>query len=121
VNTPRLFAYITAAFVTGAISHTLLGMFVHVTFLPGWQAWVVLGLYGGAYAYLTLRLSRRYLRKEPGQTRVPYLMGVLVTAGPVVMSHLKEDFPDPDGWIRFGVAVLAGALAGARASVRKTF
>lgn len=121
MNGPRLFAYITAAFVTGAISHTLLGMFTHFTIAPGWQSWAVLGLYGGAYAYLTLRLSRRYLRKEPAQTRIPYLMGVLITAGPVVMSHLKEDFPDPDGWIRFGVAVLAGAMAGARASVRNTF
>lgn len=121
MNAPRLFAYITAAFVTGAISHTLLGMFVHFTLAPGWLSWLVLGLYGGAYAYLCYRLSRRYMRKEPAQTRIPYLLGVLIALGPILMSHIKEDFPDPDGWIRFGVVLLAGTLAGARASVRNTF
>lgn len=121
MNAPRLFAYVTAAFVTGAISHTLLGMFTHFTLAPGWQAWVVLGLYGGAYAYLSYRLSRRHLRKEPAQTRIPYVLGVLIAAGPVQMSLIKDDFPDPAGWIRFGVVLLAGTLAGARASVRNPF
>lgn len=120
MNAPRLFAYITAAFVTGAISHTLLGMFVSFTLLPGWPSWVALALYGGAYAYLSFRLSRRYLLKEPAQTRIAYLLSVLMAVGPILMSHIKEDFPDPAGWIRFGVVLLAGTLAGARASVRNT-
>lgn len=120
MNGARLFAYSTAAFVSGALTHTVLGMFTHLTLIPGWVGVAVLTLFAALFAGLAFIFTRRFRRKDIGPAFLPYLLALLLTIGPLVMTALKNDFPTPAEWTLFGIVLAIGSLTGARLSVPKT-
>lgn len=116
-NGPRLFSYVTASFMLGAVTHMLSSGFLPFTLFPNGIGWVVMGLYGAVYATLTRTIAKRYLRKTGLYLWFPYLLGVLMVLPPAIQVILQGDFPEPSQAFAFILLLLIGTQIGSRLGI----
>jgi hypothetical protein len=117
LNVPRLFSYTTASFMLGAVTHMLSSGFLPFTLYPAGIGWVVMALYGAAYATLARTIAKRYLRKTRLLLWFPYLLGALMVLPPAIQVVLQGDFPDPLLTAAFILILFIGTQIGSKLGI----
>lgn len=118
-NIARLFAYVTGAFMLGAVVHMISSVFLPYTQVPGGVGLAVMGAYGAIYLNLAWGLGKRYIRKTRILLWFPYVLSFLMIVPAIVQILLKEEFPDPLQRVLYILVILVGALIGSRIGIQK--
>ncbi len=113
-NIPRLFSYVTASFMLGAVTHMLSSGFLPFTMYPRGIGWVVMVLFGAAYATLARTITKRYFRKTRILLWFPHLLGALMVLPPAIQVVLQGDFPDPILTTAFILILFIGTQIGSK-------
>ncbi len=118
-NVARLFAYVTGAFMLGAVVHMISSVFLPFTQIPGGVGLAVMAAYGAIYLNLAWGLAKRYIRKTRILLWVPYVLSFLMIIPAIVQILLKDEFPDPLQRVLYTLFILVGALIGSRIGLQK--
>jgi len=112
-NTPRIFAYFTAAFTLGMAVFIFTNLLYPFVQRPDWVGSASLVGFALIYGSLSLALGRRFIRKTNTHFWLPYGFVPFFVVPTMVASQLQGEFALIQDAIVFYVVITIGAAAGA--------
>jgi hypothetical protein len=111
-NTPRIFAYVTAAFTLGMAVFIFTNLLYPFVQRPDWVGSVALVGFALIYGSLSLALGRRFIRKTNTHFWLPYGFVPFLVVPTIIAAQLQGEFALIQDAIVFYVVITIGAVAG---------
>ncbi len=111
-NTPRIFAYVTAAFTLGMAVFIFTNLLYPFVQRPDWVGSVSLVGFALIYGSLSLALGRRFIRKTNTHFWLPYGFVPFIVVPTMIAAQLQGEFALIQDAIVFDVVITIGAVAG---------